>query len=113
MKLLPITRIYVSTYHIHSYIRSSMPLNPWYEVYRGYIFFAFSVIMFVHSLVCLSVCKLYFVKDFSATTWVRNLKFGTKLHSDELYCVTKKPHVAYQYVFCSFFFLFNGNFCPI
>ena len=30
-----------------------------------------------------------FVKDFSATTWVRILKFGTKLDSDELYCVTK------------------------
>ena len=41
--------------------------------------------------VCLSVCKLFFsVKDFSATTWVRILKFGTKLDSDELYCVTKK-----------------------
>ena len=31
----------------------------------------------------------FFVKDFSATTWVRILKFGTKLDSDELYCVTK------------------------
>ena len=31
-----------------------------------------------------------FVKDFSATTWVRILKFGTKLDSDELYCVTKR-----------------------
>ena len=31
-----------------------------------------------------------FVKDFSATTWVRILKFGTKLDSDELYCVTKE-----------------------
>ena len=38
-----------------------------------------------------------FVKDFSATTWVRILKFGTKLDSDELYCVTKEqPHIAYQ-----------------
>ena len=40
--------------------------------------------------VCLFVCKLFFVKDFSATTWVRILKFGTKLDSDELYCVTKE-----------------------
>ena len=48
--------------------------------------------------VCLFVCKLFFfVKDFSATTWVRILKFGTKLDSDELYCVTiKQPHIAYQ-----------------
>ena len=47
--------------------------------------------MFVCLSVCLFVCKLFFsVKDFSATTWVRILKFGTKLHSDKLYCVTKK-----------------------
>ena len=39
----------------------------------------------------------FFVKDFSATTWVRILKFSTKLDSDELYCVTKEqPHIAYQ-----------------
>ena len=38
--------------------------------------------------VCLSV-NFFSVKDFSATTWVRILKFGTKLDSDELYCVTK------------------------
>ena len=49
--------------------------------------------------VCLSVCLFTFfsVKDFSATTWVRILKFGIKLDSDELYCVTKKqPHIPYQ-----------------
>ena len=34
--------------------------------------------------VCLSV-NFFFIKDFSATTWVRILKFGTKLDSDELY----------------------------
>ena len=44
-------------------------IPPVYEVYRGYIVFAFSVIMFVCLFVCLSVCKLFFsVKDFSATT---------------------------------------------
>ena len=38
-----------------------------------------------------------FVKDFSTTTSVRILKFGTKLDSDELYCATKEqPHIAYQ-----------------
>ena len=31
----------------------------------------------------------FFVKDFSATTWVRILKFGTKLDSDELYCIKR------------------------
>ena len=50
-------------------------LYPQYEVYRGYIVFAFSVIMFV----CLSVCKLFSVKDLSATTLVRILKFGNSL----------------------------------
>ena len=55
--------------------------------------------------VCLFVCKLFFfVKDFSATTWVRILKFGTKLDSDELYCVTKEqPHIAYQSLYLFFF----------
>ena len=32
---------------------------------------------------------IFSVKDFSATTRLRYLKFGTKLYSDELYCVTK------------------------
>ena len=77
--------------------------------------FAFSVIMFVFLSVCLFVCKLFFyIKDFSATTWVRILKFGTKLVSDELYRVTKKKtsHILLIGPFiCSFFFLSNGNFC--
>ena len=56
-------------------------LYPRFVVYRGYIVFAFSVIMFVCLSVCLSV-NFFFVKDFSATTWVRILKFGTRLDSD-------------------------------
>ena len=36
-------------------------LYPRYEVYRGYIVFAFSVIMFV----CLFVCKLFFSSKIS------------------------------------------------
>ena len=35
-------------------------ITPVYEVCREYIVFAFSV--------CVFVCKLFFVKDFSATT---------------------------------------------
>ena len=58
------------------------------SIYRGYIVFAFSVLMFVCLLVCLFV-NFFSVEDFSATTWVRILKFGTKLDSDELYCATK------------------------
>ena len=46
----------------------------------------------------------FFVKDFSATTWVRILKFSTKLDSDELYCVTKEqPHIAYQSLYLFIF----------
>ena len=79
-------------------------LYPRYEVYRGYIVFAFSVIMFVCLFVCLSVNFFFFVKDFSATTWVRILKFGTRLDSDELYCVTKEqPHIAYQSLYLFIF----------
>ena len=61
--------------------------------------------MFVCLFVCLFVCKLFFfVKDFSATTWVRILKFGRKLDSDELYCVTKEqPHIAYQSLYLFIF----------
>ena len=46
----------------------------------------------------------FFVKDFSATTWVRILKFGTKLDSDKLYCVTKEqPHISYQSLYLFIF----------
>ena len=38
----------------------------------------------------------FFVKDFSATTWVRILKFGTKLDSDELYCVLYPRYEVYR-----------------
>ena len=79
-------------------------LYPRYVVYRGYIVFAFSVIMFVCLSVCLFVCKLFFVKDFSATTWVRFLKFGTKLDSDELcnkrtatYCLSVPLFVHFSF----------------
>ena len=39
------------------------------------------------------------------------MKFGIKLDSDELYCVTKKKHILLINPFiCSFFFLCNKNF---
>ena len=53
----------------------------------------------------------FFVKDFSATTWVRILKFGTKLDSDELYCVTKEqPHYAYQSLYLFIFLSLQWKF---
>ena len=52
----------------------------------------------------MTVTFLVSVKDFSATTWVRILKFGTKLDSDELYYVTKEqPHIAYQSLYLFIF----------
>ena len=52
-----------------------------------------------------------FVKDFSATTWVRILKFGTKLDSDELYCVIKEqPHIAYQSLYLFIFLSLQWKF---
>ena len=52
----------------------------------------------IYSFFFLSNGNSFFsVKDFSAPTWVRILKFCTKLDCDELYCVTKEqPHIAYQ-----------------
>ena len=56
-------------------------------------------------------CKLVSVKDFSATTWVRILKFGTKLNSDELYCVTKEQlHIAYQFLYVFIFLSLQWKF---
>ena len=73
---------------------------PVYEVYRGYIVFAFSV--------CVFVCKLFFVKDFSATALPRILKFGTNIRYDKLYCVYKiQPHVAYQSFYLPIFLSFQ------
>ena len=52
-----------------------------------------------------------FVKDFSATTWVRILKFGAKLDSDELYCVTKEqPHIANQSLYLFIFLSLQWKF---
>ena len=66
--------------------------------------------MFVCLSFCLSV-NFFSVKDFSATTWVRILKFGTKLDSDELYCVTKEqPHIAYQSLYLFIFLSLQWKF---
>ena len=38
------------------------------------------------------------------------LKFGTKLDTDELYCVTKNSYILLISLFiCTLFFLSNGN----
>ena len=64
--------------------------------------------------VCLFVClfaNFFSVKDFSATTWVRILKFGMKLDNDELYCViNKQPHIAYQSLYLFIFLSIQWKF---
>ena len=63
-----------------------------------------SLYLFVFSFSTMEPMEIFFVKYFSATTWVRILKFGTKLDSDELYCVTKEqPHIAYQSLYLFIF----------
>ena len=67
------------------------------------------------SLFCNYVClfvNFFSVKDFSATTWVRTLKFVTKINSDKLYCVTKKkqPHIAYQFLYLFIFLTLQWKF---
>ena len=47
----------------------------------------YSFCLFSNLFVCLSVCYFFSVKDFSGTTWLTILKFGTKLDNDKLYCV--------------------------
>ena len=57
-------------------------------------------------LVCWSVClfvNFFSVKDLSATTWLRILKFCTQLDSDELYCVTKTATYCLSVTFLSIF----------
>ena len=54
---------------------------------------------------------IFSVKDFSGTTLLMILKFCSKLHSDELYCVAKQPHIAYQSLYLFIFFHSNGNSC--
>ena len=70
--------------------------------------------MFVGLSVCWFVClsvNFFSVKDFSATTWVRILKFCTKLDSDELYCVRKEqPHIAYQSLYLFIFLSLQWKF---
>ena len=59
---------------------------------------------------CLSV-NFFFIKDFSATTWVRILEFCTKLDSDELYCVTKKQlQIAHQSLYLFIFLSLQWKF---
>ena len=51
------------------------------------------------------------VKDFSRTTRPRTLKFGTKLGSEQLYCVLKnQPHIAYQSLYLSIFLSLSASF---
>ena len=47
--------------------------------------------------------NIFSVKDFLATTWLRILKFCTKLDSDELYCATKAATYCLSVPLCVHF----------
>ena len=57
--------------------------NPYFAFFFQFFIFSFCRSYIIHMDIC-------FVKDFSATTPLMILKFGTKLDSDKVYCVTKK-----------------------
>ena len=77
-------------------------------------FLLYSIIMFVGLSVGLSVClsvNFFFRQRFLSNFLVRILKFGTKLDSDELYCVTKEqPHIAYQSLYLFIFLSLQWKF---
>ena len=62
-------------------VRENKDANPYFA------FFQFFIFSFCHPYII--HIDVFSVKDFSATTRLMILKFGTKLDSDELYCVTK------------------------
>ena len=65
---------------------------PFFSIFHFFLLSLFKIHMDIFSF-----------KDFSATDFVRIQKFGTKLDSDKLYCVTKKPHIAYQSLYLFIF----------
>ena len=71
-------------------------------------FFIFSLFSFFQSYI---IFIYFFSVNFSAATRVRILKLGTKLDSDELYCVTKEqPHIAYQSFYLFIFLSLQWKF---
>ena len=71
------------------YVSFALFLYPLYTEYIGGIKF----LPFPCVCVCLNV---FFIKDFSGNAVPNNLKFGTHIGYDKLYCVLKnQPHMAY------------------
>ena len=56
-------------------VNENLDVNPHFA-----FFFQFFIFSFFHSYII--HMDIFSVKDFSAATWVRILKFGTKLDSD-------------------------------
>ena len=74
------------------------------------LFFKFSFFSFFLSYI-IHIDVVFFLSKISQNTWVRILKFGTKLDSDELYCVTKEqPHIAYQSLYLFIFLSLQWKF---
>ena len=70
-------------------------------------FFKFSIFL-LSLLYKLLLWTFFSVKNYSATTRLSILKFGTKLDSDESYCVTKKSRILLISPF-----IFHFPFSPV
>ena len=80
-------------------VNENKDANPYFAFFFQFFMFSFCRSYIIH-------IDIFSVKGFSANTRFIILKFGTKLGSDELYCVTKKKsHIAYQSLYL-FIFLF-------
>ena len=62
-----------------------------------------------YNYVCLFV-NFFLSKISQQLLWLRILKFGTKLDSDELYCVKKQSHIAYQSLYLFIFLSLQWKF---
>ena len=61
--------------------------------------------------ICVCVCKLFFVKDFSEITALRILKFGTNVWYELLYCVKENQRATpYHSLYLSISLSLQANF---
>ena len=77
---------------VHLQVRKVYCVNENEGAYSHFAFFFFHFFLLSPSY---NTYGYFSVKDFSATTCLRILKFGTKLDSDEVYCVAKKKTATY------------------
>ena len=79
-------------------------VNENQDAYPHFAFFIqFFILSFCHTYL-FNTYGLFSVKDVSATTSVKILKFDAKLDSDELFLFNKKqPHIVFQSLYLLIF----------